>query len=171
MDFKQIIGSIAPTVATVLGGPLAGLAVDAIGKALGVEGATMTTVKDTLTKGQLTGEQIVAMKNAENSLAIRLRELEIDIAKLDVADREGARKREFETKDNTNKILAYLIILSFILTVTGVLFGGMRAESVLAGTLIGYLSAKAEQIVAYYFGSSKGSKEKTDLLAQAEPIK
>lgn len=170
MDFKQILGSIAPTVATVLGGPLAGLAVDAIGKALGVE-TTMATVKDALTKGQLTGDQIVAMKTAETNLTIRLRELEIDIAKLDVADRDSARKRESDTKDNTNKILAYVIVLSFILTVTGVLFGGMRAESVLAGTLIGYLSAKAEQIVAYYFGSSKGSKEKTDLLAKAEPIK
>jgi|GEM_PF-4281121 len=38
-------------------------------------------------------------------------------------------------------------------------------------TLIGYVSAKAEQVVSYYFGSSAGSSRKDALLAQAPPIK
>ena len=47
-----------------------------------------------------------------------------------------------------------------------VLFGEITAESAIAGTVIGYLSAKAEQVTAYYFGSSAGSKAKTDLMAR-----
>ena len=35
MDWKSIIGVVAPTLATALGGPLAGLAVETLGKALG----------------------------------------------------------------------------------------------------------------------------------------
>ena len=42
-----------------------------------------------------------------------------------------------------------------------------QVDSVLAGTLVGYLSAKAEQVLAYYFGSTKGSADKTALLADA----
>jgi hypothetical protein len=38
------------------------------------------------------------------------------------------------------------------------------------GTLIGYLSAKSEQILAYYFGSSKSSDHKTELLAKAPSV-
>jgi hypothetical protein len=166
---KQILGAIAPTIATLLGGPLAGLAVDAIGNAIGLEAPTIKTVTDALTKVPLTGDQIVAMKVAENAVVIRLKELDIDLEKVEAGDRGSARKRETDAKDNTNKILAYIIVLSFILVVTGVLFGGMKAESVLAGTLIGYLSAKAEQIVAYYFGSNKGSAAKDVLLANSTP--
>lgn len=47
------------------------------------------------------------------------------------------------------------------------LFGQVQADTVLAGTVIGYLSAKAEQVVAYYFGSTAGSAKKSELLAQA----
>ena len=36
------------------------------------------------------------------------------------------------------------------------------------GTLIGYVSAKAEQVIAYYFGSSAGSKAKTDIMARGK---
>jgi hypothetical protein len=168
---KQIIGAIAPTIATLLGGPLAGLAVDAIGKAIGLEAPTIKTVTDALTKAPLTGDQIVAMKVAENAVLIRVKELDIDLDKIDAADRDSARKRESEVKDNTNKVLAYVIVLSFIFVVTGVLFGGMKAENVLAGTLIGYLSAKTESILSYYFGSSKSGERKTELLALAEPVK
>ena len=39
------------------------------------------------------------------------------------------------------------------------------------GMLIGYVSSKADQVVSYYFGSSVGSKQKTDLLSRVEPIK
>jgi hypothetical protein len=35
------------------------------------------------------------------------------------------------------------------------------------GTLIGYVSAKADQVVSYYFGSSSGSKDKTAAMSDA----
>ena len=51
-----------------------------------------------------------------------------------------------------------------------VLAGYAKAETVLAGTIIGYVSAKCEQVLAYYFGSTKGSARKTELLAKSSPI-
>lgn len=167
LDWKSVLRTVAPTAATILGGPLAGLAVEAIGAALGMEAPTVRKVQDALTQGQLSGEQIVALKTAEQALVVRLRELDIRAEEVEQSDRASARTRESTVKDHTNKVLAYLVVGSFVGLVVSVLFGGAQVDTVLAGTLVGYLSAKAEQVLAYYFGSTKGSAEKTALLAEA----
>jgi hypothetical protein len=67
--------------------------------------------------------------------------------------------------------LAYAVVGGFLALVGSTLLGFANVDSALAGTLVGYLSAKAEQVLAYYFGSTRGSAEKTALLARANPIK
>jgi hypothetical protein len=62
--------------------------------------------------------------------------------------------------------LAALVIVGFLVCVWFVLTGqakGLNDPAIAAtiGTLIGYVSAKADQIVSYYFGSSHGSAQKT----------
>lgn len=167
IDWKSAIGAIAPTAATLLSGPLAGLAVDALGKALGMDSPTVDKVKDALTNGQLSGDQIVALKTAEQALLVRMRELDIRVDELEMNDRDSARKREASVGDKTNRNLAYIVVGAFIALIGSILLGYAKADSVLAGTLVGYLSAKAEQVLAYYFGSTKGSADKTKLLAEA----
>lgn len=158
--------TLAPTVATALGGPLAGLAVDAIGKAFGWEDATKEKV-EALLAGPLSGEQIAAIKVAEMDLVKHERELGFRFEELLVRDRDSARQREMAVKDNTNKVLAYTVVGAFVALIAGTLVGWAKVDSALAGTLVGYLSAKAEQVLAYYFGSTKGSADKTALIAAA----
>lgn len=161
--------NIAPTLATVLAGPLAGLAVEAIGNAIGMTDATKEKISDALQTGQLSGEQIIALKRAEIDMKAKEQEFGFKFEELVFKDRDSARQREMAVKDNTNKILAYTIVGSFVAMVTGTLMGWAKVDSVLAGTLVGYLSAKAEQVLAYYFGSTKGSADKTKLLADSKP--
>lgn len=170
MDWKSIIGAVAPTVATALGGPLAGLAVESLGKALGMDQPTVKKVQDALTQGQLTGDQIAQIKQAELSLQARMKELDISEEQLYATDRDSARKREEVVQDKINRNLAYVIVGAFLALVAATLLGYAKVESVLAGTLVGYLSAKCEQVLAYYFGSSKSSDRKTELLAQCPAI-
>jgi len=66
--------------------------------------------------------------------------------------------------------LALLIVVTFLVTVGMTLFGLTKVDSVLAGTLIGYLSAKCEQVISFYFGSSAGSQRKDELLHQSTPV-
>ena len=94
-----------------------------------------------------------------------------DRLKVELDDVKSAREREVGVKDNVNRILAYSVVGAFIAMVGATLLGYAKVDSVLAGTLVGYLSAKCEQVLAYYFGSSRGSQEKTAMLAKAEPIK
>ena len=56
---------VAPTIATAFGGPLAGLAVTAISKALGID---ESQVDETIKAGKLSAEQITQLKLAEIEL-------------------------------------------------------------------------------------------------------
>lgn len=159
--------TLAPTLATALVGPLGGLAVQVLGKMAGWEGATIESVQETLTSGQLTGDQVASIKQAELALKEQEQELGFRFEELVFKDRDSARQREMAVKDNTNKVLAYTVVGAFIAMVGASLLGWAKVDSALAGTLVGYLSAKAEQVLAYYFGSTKGSAEKTALIAKA----
>jgi len=170
-DWLGTLKVIAPTVATALGGPLAGAAVSLLGDALGVSEPTQEKIASAFTNGQLTGEQIAKIKVAELKAKSMEKVYGFKFAELEIRDRDSARQREVATKDSTNKVLAYLIVVAFVIMVGMALFGEITIESALAGTLVGYLSAKCEQVLAYYFGSSVGSKLKTDLLSRAQPVK
>ena len=171
MDWMTTLKQLAPTVASAFLGPLGGVAVAAIGSALGVSDATQDKIAEVIKSGQLTPEQIGDIKKLELAYQENEKERGFKYSELEFKDRDSARKREIETKDGTNKTLAFLIIGAFLAMVAATLLGFAKVESVLAGTLVGYLSAKAEQVLAYYFGSSSGSKAKTDLLAAAGPVK
>ena len=156
-DWKGVLGTVAPGLATAIGGPLAGMAVAAIGKALGVE-PTQESVQTALAGAK--PEDLLKLKVAEQQFLKDMKALDIDLERISASDRDSARKREAEVKDSTPRVLAYLVVCAFIGVVVATLAGWSKVESVLAGTLIGYLSAKAEQVIAYYFGSSAGSKGK-----------
>lgn len=170
MDWKAVINTVAPTVASALGGPLAGAAVVALGKIFGLDNATQDTIKDVIQSGKMTAEQIAQVRALELQYQNDEKERGFRYAELEFKDRDSARQREANVKDNTNKVLAFTVVGAFIAMVTGTLLGYAKVDSVLAGTLVGYLSAKCEQVLAYYFGSSAGSAEKSKLLAQAPAI-
>ena len=170
MDFMKVIGAVAPTLATAMGGPLAGMAVTAIAGALGLP---VDANKDDLAKAvaSATPEQLVALKKVDNDFAVRMKELDIDLEKIAAGDRDSARRREASVKDFMPRLLAFLVVGGFMGTVFAVLLGyvdGMKDPmmATTVGTLIGFVSAKAEQVIAYYFGSSNSSQQKTALLAE-----
>lgn len=170
MDWKKTLGAIAPTVASALGGPLAGGVVAFLGDLLGIGEPTQDKIAKAFENGQLTGEQIAAIKLKEMDLKREEQERGFRYSELEFKDRDSARNREIQTGDKVNRNLAYFIVGAFVATVGCTLAGFTKVDSVLAGTLIGYLSAKAEQVLSYYFGSTQGSARKTELLAQADSI-
>ena len=168
--WKEIIGTVAPTLATALGGPLAGAATQAISAALlGKNDGTEDEIAAAFATGG--ADALQKARDADAAFKVRMRELDIDLEKIAQQDRESARERESKTGDSlTLRALAALIVGSFIAVVWQVLFGdGSRIDTVLAGTLIGYLSAKADQVIGYYFGSSASSARKDDLLHKSVP--
>ena len=102
--------SIAPTLATALGGPLAGLAVNAISSALGID---PEKVQDTISSGKLTADQIASIQQAELALKARAQELGLDFAKLAVDDRKSARELQATTRSFIPPALAILVTVGF----------------------------------------------------------
>ncbi len=170
-----VIGAVAPTIATALGGPLAGAAVTAIGGALGIDTRDARGEKDLrVALQQPTADQLVSLKSAELAFAAKLAELGIDVARIHAEDRNSARQREMQTGDSwTPRVLAGIALLSFVACIVFVFWARLTelpAEQIaLMGGVIGYASAKADMVLAYYFGSSKGSEEKNTLLWQSKP--
>lgn len=159
-DWKGIVGTVAPAIAAALGGPLAGLGVSALAGALGLgDGANEDDVARAVQN--ITPERLLAVKRAEMDFVARLKELDIDLERLAVADRSSARRREAVTGDSwTPRLLAVLTLSLFGGCVWWAFTGDMStldaAQSGIIGGVIGYASAKADTVVGYYFGGSVG---------------
>ena len=163
-DWKSILGAVAPTLATALGGPLAGMAVGAISKAvLGKDTGTEGEIAEILSAGN--PEVLAKLKEVDNNFKLQMKKLDIDLDAMAVADRDSARKRETETKDPTTRRLAYLYTFLYFLVLWAVWKFPIPPESKdLLMILLGVLTGAQVQILNYYFGSSSGSSKKDSTL-------
>jgi hypothetical protein len=161
----NLVRTVAPSIASAVGGPLAGMATRAISEALlGKPDGTEQELENAVASA--TPEQLLALKKAEQEFAVKMRELDIDLERISNADRDSARSREVSLRDWTPRVLAGLITVGYF----GVLFWMLRfglpntgsSEALLV--MLGALGTAWGGVVAYYFGSSAGSKEKTEAM-------
>jgi hypothetical protein len=159
--------SIAPTIATALGGPLAGLAIEAVSKAVGID---PKDVQSTISEGKLTADQIMLLKQAEIDMAAKAQQMGLDFAKLNVEDRKSAREMQAETRSYIPAILAISVTLGFFGILVGMMTETFKTSDALM-LMLGSLGTAWTGIIAFYFGSSAGSQAKDDLLHQSTPSK
>jgi len=169
MDWKSIIGGVAPTIATAIGGPLAGLAVDALGKAMGMDEPTVKKVQDALTQGQMTGEQIAQLKQAEIAMQSRMRELDISEEQLYAGDRDSARKMQIATPSYWPGVLSAITTMAVLGVIAARMSGLSLPDDSTTAQLIGSLTTGWGMALTYWFGTTRGSSEKNALLAQSAP--
>lgn len=160
---KSILGTVAPTLAAALGGPLAGMAVKSITDVLGL--SSNTPEKEVYNEIiNANPETLFKLKELETTFKIQMKQLEIDVLSLENNDRSSARNREINVKDNTNKYLAYIVITLYCVIQLGLVFSGIEIPSEMREIIIrafGTLDAIIGMIFGYYFGSSNGSFMKT----------
>jgi len=159
--------TIAPTIATALGGPLAGLAIEAVSKAIGID---PKDVQSTISEGKLSSDQIMLLKQAEIDMAARAQEMGLDFAKLNVEDRRSAREMQAETRSYIPAILAIAVTIGFFGILIGMMTDTFKTSDPLM-LMLGSLGTAWTGIIAFYFGSSAGSQAKDDLLHQSTPTK
>ena len=159
---------IAPTVATALGGPLAGMAISVVSKAIGVD---EDKVGDLIKDNKLTAEQIAQVKLAEIELQKQAQELGLNFAKLEVDDRKSAREMQAATRSIVPPALAAIVTVGFFGILVMMLLGKVDSNNPAILMMLGSLGTAWTGIIAYYFGSSAGSQAKTDLLSKAPAIK
>ena len=161
------IEQLAPTIASCLGGPLAGMAVEAISKAIGVD---PSAVQDTINSGKLTAEQIASIQQAEIALKAKAQEMNLDFEQLAVQDRKSARDMQTTTKSFIPPLLALIITLGFFGILIGMMTGKVTSSDALM-LLLGSLGTAWTGVISFYFGSSASSQNKDQLLHQSTPTK
>jgi len=156
---------VAPTIATAFGGPLAGLAVDAISKAIGID---PKDVNKTIAEGKLSSDQILAIKQAEIAMAARAQELGLDFEKIAVDDRKSAREMQSATQSWIPGLMAIAVTIGFFGILVGLMTEHFKTSDALM-LMLGSLGTAWTGIIAFYFGSSAGSQKKDDLLHKSSP--
>lgn len=153
-----ILKTAAPALATAVAGPAGGMAVKLIADKLGIEDSTI--------------EGVTAALQGNPELQLKLREIDLKELEVHAKDRDSARNREMaiavsENAPTLNKIVTPVLALgvvslSFVLF-TILIFVDVKenAKDILI-YILGVLSAAVTQILSYYFGSSQGSKDKSE---------
>lgn len=187
-----VLTSVAPTLATMLLGPMGGAAVSALESAFGLSaGSGADAITKVVQAGGMTPDIMANVRAADQKHAEIMGQQGIDLAKLN-ADHDAAMAvavvddRKDARKNNSNRDAAWwiasLILLTFAVMMAAVLYGcwqllqggitikdvsTVAAISGLVGSVVGYVAANAQTVVNFIFGGSMGSEKKTDAMAAA----
>lgn len=153
-----ILKGVAPVLATAVAGPAGGAAVGWIASKLGIPDDTIEGV----TKA-LTGNPEMTMK---------LKELDLEYAKLEVQDRDSARQAyaQVATSEHATKLDKIVVpvlalgVVGLAFTLIGVLMfvNTPTDQQQIIIFALGFITSAAGQVLSFYFGSSQGSKDKTE---------
>ena len=149
---KNIVGAVAPTLGTALGGPMGGMAANMIAEVLGCENNPKSIEKAVQ---NATPEQMLQLKKAETEFEVRMKELEVDVFKLETQDKQDARSKF--SKDWTTRIRGIATLggfLGYIFLVT--LQPPEQNSEALINLVLGYLGGLASAVISFYFGASNG---------------
>ena len=158
------ISALAPALGTALAGPLGGAAAAMLADKLGIEEKTVAAVSEVLNSGKMNADQIASIKVAEIEFQKFLEANKIRLDELDAADRASARSMQVATRSPNPGALAMGVTAGFF----GV-HGWMLSTPDYNPTepllvMLGSLGTAWTMVIGYYFGSSAGSRAKTDLI-------
>ena len=147
---KQVVGAVAPTLGTALGGPMGGMAANVISEVLGVPNTPKAIEKAVQ---EATPAQMLELKKAEQNFELQMKELEIDVFKLEIQDKQDARGKF--SKDWTARIMGIATLggfLGYIFLVT--IQPPEQNSEALINLVLGYLGGLASAVISFYFGAS-----------------
>jgi hypothetical protein len=153
----SLLKGVAPVLATAVAGPAGGAAVGWIASKLGIDDATV--------------EGVTAALTGNPEMTMKLKELDLEYAKLDQQDRDSARKAyaEVATSEHSTKLdKAVVPVLALGTVALAFLFIGFLIfidvapdQQQMIIFALGFITSSAGQVLSFYFGSSQGSKDKT----------
>jgi hypothetical protein len=153
----SLLKGVAPVLATAVAGPAGGAAVGWIASKLGIDDATIEGVTQALT--------------GNPEMTMKLKELDLEYAKMDAQDRDSARKAyaAVATSEHSTKLdKAVVPILALGTVALAFLFIGFLIfidvapdQQQMIIFALGFITSSAGQVLSFYFGSSQGSKDKT----------
>ena len=171
MDLSKIggiIGAVAPTIATALGGPLAGMATKFVSNALfGHQDGTADDIQTALLNPS--ADQLAALKKIDADFKVQMKQLDIDLDRIAADDRNSARQMQIGTQSKIPAILATIIIGGFAVIIAMRVMGVQVSSDPMISDLVTTLRDGVILVLSFYFGSSSGSQQKDHLLYNSAP--
>lgn len=172
--FKDLIATVAPGVATALGGPLAGVATRMIAQKLtGSEAPDDVDFANAQTMLEAAGpDTLVKLKELELEFNAAMHEAGVELERIAAGDRDSARQRQVQMRDWSPTVLGILVITLFFGVLFYLLVNGLpEAGGEIMMMVIGALTTMTAQVGNYFFGSSAGSASKNTIIAQLKGVK
>ena len=149
---KGVIGSIAPTLGSALGGPVGSAAATVIADVLGCDPAPQKIEKALQTA---TPEQLAEIKKAELDFEAKMKQMDIDIFALETSDVQNARATF--AQDWTAKIIALTMVFFFCGYIAMITIMPPEQNSMeLINLVLGYMGGLVSAVISYFYGSSQG---------------
>ena len=152
---KNLVGTVAPALGSALGSPLGGAAISMIADKLGVPNNQQAVEKAIR---QATPDEMLKLKEADNEFEVKMKELDVDVYRLEVEDIQDARKNF--SNDWTSKLLGFITLggfMGYIFLVT--LQPPEQNSEALINLVLGYLGGLASAVISFYFGASQSKDD------------
>jgi hypothetical protein len=193
MDFGNLLTKVLPWIGAAATGnvpALIGMAAKEVADVLGVE-VPATPEGIGAAVANATPEQMIALKDRELAFQERMQAMGFshveELAKIGLQEttlfvQDTADARKAHAADKGVFWMGVAVLLTFVVDIIAtfwlvymILVGGITIKDVgvvaalfgMLGTLNGYVAANAQQVLGYFFGSSKGSQDKTNAMADA----
>lgn len=160
-DWKAIVRTVAPGIATALGGPLAGMAVKVLGDKLGIDDATQESVAAAI-RGA-TPDDLLKIKQAEHEFQTKMRELDIRVEEISAADRASARDMQVQTRARTPAVLSWIIVTATLSLEGYVMVKGIppAVADLVAGRILGTLDAALMTVITFWLGAAHANSQRS----------
>jgi len=152
---KNLVSTVAPALGSALGSPLGGAAISMIADKLGVPNNQQAVEKAVR---QATPDEMLKLKEADNEFEVKMKELEVDVFRLETEDKQNARAAF--SKDWTTKLMGILTLsgfMGYIFLVT--LQPPEQNSEALINLVLGYLGGLASAVISFYFGASQSKDD------------
>jgi len=148
---KGVVGAVAPTLGTALGGPLGGAAASMIADALGCDNDEKSINK---ALQSATPDQLAMVKEADLEFDARMKELDVDLFALETKDKQDARSHF--SKDWTAKLIGVVMVLFFCSYIAMITVMPPEQNSIeLINLVLGYMGGLVSAVISFYFGASQ----------------
>lgn len=193
MDFSNLLIKVLPWIGAAATGNVPALitmAAKEVGEVLGVEvKPEANAIAHAVANA--TPDQVMAMRDRDATFQERMQAMGFnhveELAKIGLQEvqtyvQDTADARSKNAANDKVFWLGVAVLFTFGLVMCLCLYGAysimtggitikdvavVAAVSGFVGTVVGYVAANAQQVVAYFFGSSKGSQDKTTAMADA----
>lgn len=165
MNWQDILKTVAPTVASALLGPMGGIAVAAIGSAIGIDAPTQDKIAKAFTAGQLTPEALEKIKLLELDYQNQEKERGFKYAELAFKDVGSARQMQIATHSKMPAVLTVMVTVGFFGILSLLFFHPELKGNEIVMVMVGQLSAVWAGCVTFYTGTTYGSASKNAMLA------